>query len=183
MTTFLAYLTVYGLPIFGFGAIVYLWFKFFPRKRKDPPAPLKNMNVETNTEKLARLLYGSYIRHAQYVFWNHRQHEWDLRKLQEFLTPKTQNRFADRAFNKVFMAVRDIDRDRQDRTNDEIRRFPQRYRDRALQPPWVSVCERDVEMAINISLSPHTVDKLWAMRESLDIPRSCDDQQPRYISV
>jgi hypothetical protein len=170
MITFLAWLTVFGLPFLGVLAICYLWRKIFPPKPVDPPQPLKKLTAETPEDQVANIIYYSYIRHAQNIFWYSKQWQWDFRKMAEYLTPRTQNRYADRAFHKVLLECREIDKARRDKTNDEIRRFPQRNRNRMFQPPWVSIAPGDVRMAVETVLSPQCVERILAMKDSLDIP-------------
>lgn len=62
MSTFLAYLTVYGLPILGFGLIIYFWFKLYPWLKHvesndpedvyyDQPSTLQNMTLATHIDE------------------------------------------------------------------------------------------------------------------------------------
>jgi len=171
MITFLAYLTVYGLPLIAFAVIMYICYKlWYERTPADPPAPLKKLEAETPEDELANIIYVSYIRYVQDMFWNKKQFEWDFRKMAEWLKPQTQSRYADTMILRVLSECRDIDKVRQDKTNDMIRQFPQRYRNRSLQPPWVTISKGDVRLAIETVLNPHTVTKLLAMKNTLDIP-------------
>jgi hypothetical protein len=174
MTTFLAYLTVYGLPVLFIIAALYglyrlLWW-LTRSVEDDAPAPLKSVEAQTPEDELANIIYVSYIRYVQDMFWNKKQFEWDFRKMAEWLKPQTQSRYADTMILRVLSECRDIDKVRQDKTNDMIRQFPQRYRNRSLQPPWVTISKGDVRLAIETVLNPHTVTKLLAMKNTLDIP-------------
>jgi hypothetical protein len=172
MTTFLAYLTVYGLPLICLAALLLFiyrtWYKNIAPD--DAPAPLKSIEARTPEEELAYIIYTSYIQYAQNMFWYTKQWQWDFRKMADWLKPQTQSRYADSMFLRVLSECRDMDKARQDKTNDQIRKYPQRYRGRPLQPPWVSLGLRDVVLAVETVLSPVSVRKLLAMRDSLDIP-------------
>lgn len=175
MTTFLAYLTVYGLPLLGLFGTFYFLYKYSykyssTRKPADAPAPLKELRVETPETQLASIIYGSYIHYVQNEFWHKKQFQWDFRKMQEYLKPKTKNRFVDRAILKVLSECQRLDKERREKTNSKIREFPERYRNRAPQPPWVSISFTDVRLAVETTLSPWTVSKIIESKDQLDIP-------------
>lgn len=170
----LAYLTIYGLPLLGlFGTFYFLYkysYKYSTRKPTDAPAPLKELHVETPETQLASIIYGSYIKYVQDEFWHKKQFEWNFRKMQEWLKPKTKNRFTDRAILKVLSECQRLDKERREVINSKIREFPERYRNRAPQPPWVSINITDVRLAIETTLSPWTVNKIIESKDQLDIP-------------
>ena len=170
MITILAYLTVYGLPILSVLAICYIWRKLFPPQPIDPPSPLKQLVAHTPEQQVALIIYVSYIRYAQNIFWYSKQWEWDFRKMAAYLTPKTQNRYVDTAFYKVLRECRAIDKVDRDKINDLIRQYPERYRNRQLQPPWVSVSLADVHRAVESVLTPHCVSEILRLQDKLDIP-------------
>lgn len=171
MVTILAYLTVYGLPLIGLAVILYICYKlWYERTPVDPPAALKSIEAQTPEEELAHIIYVSYIRYAQNEFWYKKQWEWDFRKMAAYLTPKTQNRYVDTMFYKVLRECRTVDKSRRDKVNDMLKRFPERYRNRQPQPPWVSIALGDVRLAVECVLTPHCVKEILRLKDKLDIP-------------
>lgn len=172
IATILAYITVYSPAVIVLGFIIYLIVKWFRNHRKpvDAPSPLKSVKVETPSDQLANIIYYCYIRYAQNIFWYQKQWEWDFRKMTDYLKPQTKNRYADQAIYKVLKECREIDRVRRNKINDEIKRFPQRYRSRRPQPPWVSIAAGDVRLAVDAVLTQQCVERILAMKKDLDIP-------------
>jgi hypothetical protein len=169
---FLAWLTVVGLPILAAIIIGLYTYRRVMRQTADLPAPLKKMETKPvdPSAEFAEIVYGSYIKYAQNIFWYEKQFEWDFRKMAEYLKPKTKNRFADRAIMTVLRECQRIDKERREKVNSEIRNFPERNRHRKPQPPWVSISYGDVRLAVETTISSWTVDKIMGMKNDLDIP-------------
>jgi hypothetical protein len=174
MTEFLVYLSL-ATPILLAGYIFYRIIRRLMEKyprAEDPPSVLENLDVKVipDDEKLAGIIFSSYIRYAQYEIWYHKEHEWNFRKIQNYLTPKTKNRYADRAILKVLTEVVATDRDKRKEQHDRLVKFPERYRNAKEYPPYVSICHKDVRLAVESVLSQFTVKNLIEMLPDLDIP-------------